>query len=169
MLLVCLARLFSYCCRYIWLCQEISSYCNCNKSNGQNRRSQISIGRYSILYFKTAQCRIKPEYYLADAGDSSKNGFTHFYMKPLKQVVYWSNVISAIKQKLSRIKDANHRKRIREYIFRIRSSQNEFIFAKAVLLFESKWRGKYNNEEVDEFVDYFKLLLFYLKLYYINI
>ena len=43
-----------------------------------------------------------------------------------------------------------------EDIFRIRSGQNEFILAKAFLLFESKWRWKYNNEEIDEFIDYFK-------------
>lgn len=110
--------------------------------------------RNSIL--KLNNVEYKPEYYLADAGDSSKNGFSQVYMEPFKRVVYWSNVIAAIKQKLWQIKDTSHRKRIKEDICRIRSSQNEFIFAKAVLLFESKWRGKYNNKEVDEFVDYFK-------------
>jgi len=98
----------------------------------------------------------KPKYYLFDDGDSSGNGFSHVFIEQSKRVIFWSSVISSIDNQLKQIKDKNDRKRIREDIFRIQSSQNELIFAKAVLLFDSKWRGKSNDHKIDEFIDYFK-------------
>lgn len=97
-----------------------------------------------------------PKYYLSNDGDSTENGFSHVFIEPSKRLVFWSSVITSIDNHLKRIKDKNDRKRIRGDIFRIRSSQNELIFAKAVLLFDSKWRGKSNDHQIDKFIDYFK-------------
>ena len=97
-----------------------------------------------------------PKYILFDDGDSSENGFSHICIESSKRMVFWSSVISSIDNHLKRIKDQNDRKRIRKDLVRIRSSQNELIFAKAVLLFDSKWRGKSNDHKIDEFIDFFK-------------
>ena len=93
-----------------------------------------------------------PEYILSD---SRENGFSHVLIDRSKRIVFWPNVIKAIDRRLGRIREKSRRKQIRNDIIRIRLSGNEFVFAKAVELFESKWRGK-NDREIDEFVDYFK-------------
>lgn len=94
-----------------------------------------------------------PQYILAD---SRENQFSHVFIERAKRIVFWPNVIKTVDRRLRRIREKSHRKLIRADIIRIRLSGNEFVFAKAVELFESKWRGKYEDDEIDKFVDYFK-------------
>lgn len=97
--------------------------------------------------------RASYNYVMADCADAISAARLNVFGDSSKRLFCWYHVITAIRKKLSRIKDKDLRKEIENQITIIQLATSDIEFINATNLFFSYWNGK--SVEVDEFLSYF--------------